>query len=133
MTSPSTTLLSPSMKPYTPTAPFTLPKIRRYLAGKPSETWNSHAQHLPDGTCCVLGHLEDLTGIGHNLFWDRLPQAEPILGLFAPLRSGQGAVADALAVINNGDDPRYRQKTPRARVLQAIDDLIAGTIPTAPV
>ncbi len=114
---------------------FTLPVLRAYLASKPAKTWNDHIQH-EGKTCCVLGHLEDLTGMGDAMLWDdRDPHG--VLKPFKRLAQGGGRpyaadIADRLASINNGTDSRYQQKTPRARVLAVIDDLIARTVPRLP-
>ncbi len=115
-----------------PTKRYTLRALRAYLANKPANKWNDHIQHdFVDKTCCVLGHLEDLVDMEDALLWDdNDPQG--VLTLFAQLQRPGDDVAGSLAIINNGDDPRYQQKTPRARVLKAIDDLIAGKVPKAP-
>lgn len=106
-----------------------MPKIRRYLAGKPAKTWNVGNRTAEDGTHCALGHLEALTG---GMIWSHDSLLDPFTRLVRP-DTEYSSPGWALAYVNNGLDPRYKQPTPRARVLQAIDDLIAGTIPAAPV
>ncbi len=111
-----------------PTKRYTLPALRAYLASKPARKWNDHIQH-ENGTCCVIGHLEDYAGLSDGSLWDHhSPLANRLLKPFARLREHEDSIADRIAQINNGDDPRYQQKTPRARVLKAIDDLIARKV-----
>lgn len=108
---------------------YTLPALRRYLVSQPATTWNSYSRHpCVDKTQCLLGKLENLTGEG-------VEEGHPVLRPFKPLaRHGvyPGETEASLCQINNGHDPRYQQATPRARVLAAIDDLIARKVPKAP-
>lgn len=61
--------------------------------------------------------------------WDAQDRAEVLLP-FDPLKDNASrSTADVIASINNGDDSRYQQCSPRARVLRAIDDLIAHKVP----
>lgn len=101
---------------------YTLPALRRYLAKQPAKTWNDGARHGPGNTHCILGHLEPLNG---GFVYEEDAILRPFVGLTTPrLRSKNWALAN----VNNGLDPRYKQRSPRARVLAAIDDLIAGKV-----
>lgn len=107
---------------------FTLPALRRYLASKPARTWNSGSRVDTHGTRCVLGHLDKMTG-------EHVGPSSPILTPFERLVTPvtpYGTPDWALAEVNNGTDSRYQQKTPRARVLAAIDDLVARKVSKTP-
>lgn len=108
---------------------YTLPALRRYLAAQPAKTWNNGDRHR-DETHCVLGHLEVMLGRPDY----GLDDSHPIIKRFKPLvnwKTPMGAIKWAMTDVNNGADPRYKQRSPRARVLRAIDDLIARKVPKA--
>ncbi len=109
---------------------FTLTGLRAYLASKPAKTWTTGIRHDSKGRCCVLGHLENLIDVPQ--FALDTYDSSPVLAPFEKLTARYPRAGFGLAEINNGDDPCYQQKTPRARVLAAIDDLIARRVPKAP-
>lgn len=115
---------------------LSLRALRDQLAAQPSERWNADVRSYPreggsEATHCAIGHLELALDVG--LF--SLKSDHPVFDLFKPLITDETMHhrADwALAEVNNGFDPRYRQPDPRARTLAAIDDLLAGTVPPLP-
>lgn len=74
----------------------------------PEEKWCIKALTDPHGNHCAMGHLGDGNADAHV----RLCGA---LGGFM------------INAINNGDDSRYQQATPRQRILAALRDKFGGT------
>ena len=126
---------------------YDLAFFRSFFASKPEEQWLAGILHSDDKTKhCAMGFIDN-EGEDDRL---RHPSDSPMgqaIGLaFAPLFTEvriehrhlkpdntiphRGVYA--LVMVNNALDPRYPQPTPRARVLAAIDDLIAGTVPSLP-
>lgn len=88
------------------------------LSAIPDELWCS--EFFSNGEArCALGHL------GRFGWWresreDRDVRGEEVNSFVAVLGNGDRATVER---INNGDDLRYSQPTPKARILAALNDL----------
>lgn len=118
---------------YLPLTPESdLPAFRAFFAAISVEHWRRS---------CALDHLglaRGETGLSRS--------ASTLARAFTPLieplgDSGGHSAALYMSVprgaciafeVNDGHDPRYQQPDARARVLAALDDLIAGTVPPIP-
>lgn len=81
------------------------------LAAIPDKLWCSGSLVDDVGRCCVLGHCGRS---GANS-----PEGHALEKLFPSRYYGKLLVAR----INDGEDPRYQQRTPKARILAALRDL----------
>ncbi len=100
-----------------------------------AEKTNWCVQSLADdnGNCCALGHTtargNSVVPTDMSIFLCRafvpLVNKDHWLGGLLGSTWGNGNAFCTIADINNGEDPRYKQYTPQARILAAIDDLIA--------
>lgn len=83
------------------------------------------------------------TGCALSLLWQLGARVDPtdirvcslvtaLAALFAPLLGSHKSDFHLIADINDGKHPGYVQFTPRARILAAIDDLIARKVPSLP-
>ncbi len=127
---------------------LTLQSLRDRYSAIDDSLWCIKLLGNEHGQRCAVGHLLQDTGNRTHRGW---MEFEPLtldvhqtLGLFEPLRASLPetvtvSTADGtsetyhrdnvtvLAMVANGDHPLYQQETPKARVLTAIDDLIAMT------
>lgn len=77
----------------------------------------SEGKHHPNGCGCALWHCGER--------WDdpdivRTDESKALRGLLDGVREGRYRSA---AQINDGSDPVYQQRNPRARILAALKDL----------
>lgn len=85
----------------------TLEEFRDYFAGIPEEKWCVIEIENDSGQRCAMGHLVCVgASEAFNTFRDLLGNSVSVTS------------------INNGDNPRFPQPTPRARILAAIDEAI---------
>lgn len=88
----------------------TLQEFRDFFAAIPEERWCTEVYEAGD-KCCALGHL------GNSVY---VPcQKDTDAKRFAILMNLH--FNTAVARINDGDDIRFQQPTPRQRILAAID------------
>lgn len=80
----------------------------------PDSLWNIGWWHGPNGSHCALGHC------GQS-FDDAPEEAKALVKLFGDFESRR-LVPD----INDDRHPKYKQSTPKARVLAALEDLPDG-------
>lgn len=106
----------------TPT--YDLPFFRRLFEATTDDQWCCFVRTDPEGRHCALGFCDPLDEADGSKPGDgNGPRAEALLNLF------EANPWDCIAVrINNGDDPRYTQPTPRARMLAALEDLASGVL-----
>lgn len=84
--------------------------IRKFEA-IPEEMWCTHLRYGGGGTHCALGHIEaSSTNSGKEEFE------------FKMLMQGNQTSLTVVR-INNGDDGRYQQPTPKQRILAALYDI----------
>ncbi len=111
---------------------YTLPSLLAIFEAAPEEKWNSGSRWDGD-THCALGWIEvDMGGFGHHDPCKMLNIDDPVFALFEPLICPSTYLSRsdfALANINNGEDKRYPQSTPKQRTVAAINDLINGSVP----
>lgn len=109
-----------------------LPAFRAFFAAIPAEHWRRS---------CALDHLgmaRGETGLARSastLARAFTPLIEPLgdsVGYGATIFVSTPRGACIAFNVNDGRDPRYQQPDARARVLAALDDLIAGTVPPIP-
>lgn len=129
--------------------PSTIPQVydlaffRSFFASKPESTWCVNQLRDGQGRYCANGHTAS-SGQWGPFAMTPTAMTRALIALLRPLGVGvppintlctngewrECSVEDvtASAAINNGQHPRYQQPSPRARVLKAIDDLIAGKV-----
>lgn len=104
----------------------TLEGFRSYLLAIPDDQWCSGVYANDDGQRCAQGHVCHRSSEIDEMGYPVLKGSDAILALrelFQPL--SQNAFLQTVGQVNNGDHPSYQQPTPRARILAALDDLIA--------
>ena len=115
--------------PTVPQPPFDIDWIIDRLDAIPDSRWRVGTVRGagPDGTTtnCVMGHLFDLGG-GDELV--QLPGFRPSTGggLLWSWFEECWATTYRIYPVNDGEDPRYRQSTPRERVVAFLRDLRDG-------
>lgn len=114
-------------------APYTLEGFRAFFTSR--DRWTTGTLWDNQGNCCAQGHISRACGFAIHPAHTDVGQA--LYTLIRPLWTDNArryagscssphiAGSHTIAGINNGEDPRYQQATPKARVLAAIDDLIA--------
>lgn len=122
---------------------YDLPFFRSLFAAIPDDQWCNWTVLSDDGRRCARGHAGDISNMGRNR--ERLAafdgHFESLIGhvtLMPGVRNDFDEVVSVslhrcdivAAQISNGTTAQYQQATPKARILAAIDDLIAGTIPS---
>lgn len=82
----------------------------------PEDKW--HTGEYSDGIKkCAMGHCQDRTRRHTNSLYG--PEFDAIVSLFKTLGGGDYGIA----IINDGCDLRYRQPTPKQRILAALYDI----------
>lgn len=108
---------------------YDLAFFRSFFSAIPEEKWTVYNRDDGQGHNCAVGHTCDSDMLmGCLRKWKNTDMTHDLIALFAPLTVGApwGNVPIGVVTgLNNGIDPRYPQPTPRARILAAIDDLIA--------
>lgn len=82
-----------------------------YYEPIPEEQWCTSALTDNKGRYCALGHL-----IGHQV----------VEGVWYGCRAYSQANVFGLSRVNDDDDPRYKQATPKARVITYLCDVLEG-------
>lgn len=107
-----------------------------FFGSIPYQRWTTHAFCDQDGRRCAVGHFltREIPNFGFlRRFVDRCMAGElplnddtkPKLIALAELFNTGNDLHEAqrtIYAINNGTDPQYKQKTPRARILAALND-----------
>lgn len=99
----------------------TLDSVIAYMEATEEDAWQVDTVRSADGTTnCFFGHLFNMGGTDArgNALWDGFENA--------------WASTYRLYSINDGENPRYPQKTPKQRVLAFLRDLNSGAVPTTP-
>lgn len=94
---------------------YTVDWFINFFGAIPEDKWISNGD-LWDGwsTRCAVGHCLKYGDIEHT------PESQALVRVMTPLR---GANSWWIYDINNGDDPRYQQPTPKLRILAALHDI----------
>ena len=74
----------------------------------PEEKWCTRVMTSSDGRHCAYGHC------GARVVCDDTPESRAFAELFGKIEN---------ADVNDGKDPRYKQPTPKQRILAALRDL----------
>lgn len=90
----------------------------------PDQEWCTYSLSNYNGQRCALGHTMQSCAT--------TPDTEGICGLFGD-RTIRGKGWETVAGINNGNDKRYRQPTPKQRILAALYDLLKSPPTAQPV
>ncbi len=85
--------------------------FHKKFAAIPDEQWCIYVLEF-DGARCALGHT-----MGETLY--DTEETKKLRELFGGTRD-----SDRPAIINNGDSCMYKQPTPKARILAALEDII---------
>lgn len=81
---------------------------------------------IPEGMWRTGSYGEGLShcALGHCGVWSReTPEADALVRLFEPEHDMIGHASSVAASINDGQDNRYQQPTPKQRILAALHDL----------
>jgi len=96
-----------------PISKLTRPFLLKFFAD-PKKKWCSQAIQTTNGERCAIGHVAfAVTGDAYKYNADMKGRLSKAFGLKEP---SWGAITD----INNGIDPDFKQRTPRARILAAL-------------
>lgn len=93
--------------------PFNIDDLISFLDRTKDEKWCTDVVKTKDGKSCVLGHVFDWGG---SHAWDWFEEAIATTYMIYP--------------VNDGDDPEYKQQTPKERVIQYLKDVKDGKVLT---
>jgi hypothetical protein len=93
--------------------------IRKFEA-IPEDQWRSGGIGSATGRRCALGHC----GFNYRPADEETPEAKALAALLPPTDAGAMVYPFWGPLdINDNRDPRYRQSTPKARILAALNDI----------
>lgn len=108
---------------------LSLQGFRAFFAGIPDSLWCVARLDGANGTHCARGHYghgNDAEQRLDTLFEQlRATLPESVVTLSGATRYRTDDNLSLIGAVNNGIHPAYQQSTPRARILAALDDLIA--------
>lgn len=95
-------------------------EAKRLLEPIPEENWM--VGDFTDGVskCCGSGHFMRLRSPGQKYLyssWTAINTMTPIVAEFNE---------SSIAAVNDGENPKYQQPTPKQRVMALLDDMIAA-------
>lgn len=98
---------------YGGTQEFDLDNIIAYLENTTEESWCTDVVKTNDGKNCLLGHLFDFGG---NRVMDIFEECVATTYMFYS--------------VNDGTHPKYKQESPKQRILAYIKDIKSGVQPS---
>lgn len=95
-----------------------LKKIVAYLESTPEDSWCTGVVRTKTGKNCLLGHVVDYV-YGKDYEGNIMPAWDLFGEFYATEYMYYG--------INDGEDPKYPQKTPKQRILAYLTNMLNGT------
>lgn len=103
-------------------------KLEKFYREIPDNEWGTRRLISQDGTaCCAMGHLQAVKQ--HGIFFERIPIPNSFRSVrIKALQSIMALTATSIAAINDGENMRYQQPTPRERIIAFLQDVQQGKV-----